>query len=173
MKKTIIILSLFAIAFKSNSQSNDSLSLCYDEMTEQYKPICRDLIISVNEDKTKAFELMVLLKYEDGIVKYNGLGTKTIGIGTCVEKDRLIIMFADGTKYSSISWSDFDCDGFSFYDIDAKDRKLIDKKITSIMFINGRSYDSYKFNVTEAYSDYLQKIFKAIDNKMYKLVNCN
>lgn len=172
MKKTIIILSLIATAFKSNSQTKDSIYVCYDTMTEEYKAITPYYILDVNKEKTKALRVEVMLNYEDGGIKYNGLCTRAIGIGNCVEKDRIIIMFADGTKYTSISWSGFDCDGYSFYDLKGEDEALINKKITAIMFINGRSYDNYKFNVSDADANYFQKVFKAIANKKYKQVNC-
>jgi hypothetical protein len=172
MKKTIIALSLIATAFNGNSQTKDSLSLCYDVMTEEYKPSCPYYIINSDNKESKAVRLDVILKYENGEVKYNGLCIKSIGIGNCVENDRLIIMFDDGTKYTTKSWSSFDCDGWSFFDVYGKDKDLINKKITAVMFVNGRSYDSYKFNVTGQDSNYFIRVFNAIENKMYKQTNC-
>jgi len=172
MKRTILILSLVATAFRSNSQTKDSLYLCHDVMSNEYKAISPYSIISIDKAKKKAVRLEAMLTYQDDEMKYAGICIKSVGIGSCVEKDKLIILFADSTKYTATSWSSFDCEGYSFFDAEGIDGELVNKKILTIRFVNGRSYDSYTFDVSNADSNYFQRVFQAINDKKYREVNC-
>ncbi len=132
----------------------DSIIYEKDIMTDkEYVYFSEGLICS--EDGKIGFVLDVSLKIEKGSVRYRGLRVKSVGIGSCNENDQLILLFDDDTKVALTSWNDFNCDGNSYFDLYSKEFDSINtKKIKAIRFVNGRSYDSYTYQLKTNEQEY-------------------
>ena len=133
---------------------------CKDNMTDKEYYFSQKKLICANPDKTKGFALTPSFKAENGSMVNNGLSCKNINIGNCDEGDNLIFLFEDGSKTSITSWNKFNCEGNSYYDFSDDDvKQLSEKKITTIRFSNGRTYDNLTYKLKAIEQDYFIRLF--------------
>jgi hypothetical protein len=168
IKTTIFALMILASNVFSQKDSV-YIQKSVDDMSEKstYYP-STDVVLS-NEGKTKGIRLSVFIDEKDGELSVGNLSLKMIGIGSCVEKNEMIIMFEDSSKITLTSWNKFNCKGDAWFDItnDEAD-KLATLKVKKIKITNGYTFDSF----TKAMSrpDYFRQIFYAIKMKKIKEV---
>tara|TARA_R110000868_G_scaffold131960_3_gene342352 strand:- start:116 stop:634 length:519 start_codon:yes stop_codon:yes gene_type:complete len=172
MKKTIMVIALM-ISANVYAQKEYKIKLCKDAMTDKEYAFGSKYILCTSSDNKKGFSVSVSWNIVNGEVTYSGLIVKSIGIGTCNEKDKLIILFDDGTKYSSISWNDFNCDGNSYFDLQRADYETIcHGSMSAIRFTNGRSFDDLTYTLTTD-KDYFIQVKNALANKLFVNSSCN
>ena len=128
-------------------------------------------LICANTEKTKGFTISPNFKSADGKIVNNGFMCKNVNIGSCDEKDNLIILFEDDTKITLTSWNKFNCDGNAYFNFtDSELSELSTKKVTTIRFSNGRSYESLTVPLKEDQKDYFVRAYT--NNKIVE-VDCS
>jgi hypothetical protein len=141
----------------------DSIHYEKDIMTDKEYAIFYESLLCSNDGKV-GFLLTIGLEIKNGDVVYSGIRVGSAGIGTCNEKDQLIFLFEDGTKYTITSWNDFNCKGNSWFDLYHKEfNNFNTKKVTHIRFVNGRSYDSFTYQLKPDEQGYFIKCLKLMN----------
>lgn len=169
-KKTLSLL-LIITPLLGFSQEN-SIELCKDIMTDkEYVYFKKDLLCS--DDGKKGFIISIRLKMNDGKSVYDGLYVKSSGIGSCVENNTLTFLFEDSTKFNIGSWNKFNCEGTSYMDFQKnKFDDINTKKVKAIRFSNGRTYDSYTYQLKDSEKSYFINCENLINSGIFKQVPC-
>lgn len=169
MKKTIIGLMLATITSFSFAQKDSVyVAKIVDDMEDKSYYVPSRKMICASDDKKTGFALSAFLTYKNDEINVNELKVKTVNIGSCDEKDELIILFEDDSKIKLISWNDFNCKGDAWFNLSKSDRESLSKlKIKKIKVQNGRTFESFTKELTED-SDYFIQLFYATNNKKIK-----
>jgi hypothetical protein len=163
------LLSIITILFFSQLSFSQSVYILRvtDKMddTETYI-VSRTLLVS-NDDK-HGFKIACSFKKKNGKVDYNGLSVISAGVGTCMEKDLLDILFEDGSKLHLVGFNNFNCKGYSFFDLGGRELPNLKKPIKAIRLTNGRdSGEKYTGDVTKKDDkEYFIHVQKAIDAQL-------
>lgn len=167
--KNLILGALLLLSTFSISQNNLKLFYTKDVMTDK-EYITPSEYLLCSEDGKKGFIIKTTFDIsKSGIIQYSGFIIQSAGIGGCMENDEVIILFEDGTKISSKSWNDFNCKGVSYFDLYQKLLKDLNKKIKAIRLTNGRSYESYTYELkTDDEKNYFIYINELIINQKYE-----
>lgn len=163
---TATFLFLISILF---AQTPDSVYIVKNivEMTDKVYFYPSRKMICASQDKSIGFSISVLFKDNGSLA--TDLIVKTVNIGLCSEQNKIIFLFEDLTKISIVSWNEFNCKGNAWFVLSNLDKtNLANKKIKKIKFENGKSYESYTYDVIEN-NDYFIQLFCAIRNKKIKL----
>jgi hypothetical protein len=96
---------------------------------------------------------------------YSGINVSFKNIGNCNENNKLIFLFEDNSKLTLESFNKFNCEDFAYFDLYSKELNKLQKNIISIMFQNGRSYESITVDLSPEDKDYFIRVKKAIDEK--------
>ena len=171
--KKLLALTLTAIFIVNLKAQKLTITVCKDIMTGKYYASSEKDIFAYDEKNKKGFRLWLTFKYKDSAISYAHFGIISQNIGSCMEKDQVLIMFTDSTKYSSTSWNDFNCSGNSFFDINSNHFSKLSKKILAIRFTNGRSNESYTYFPTEEQSMYFIEAHEAVDRNEYTMKKCD
>ena len=156
MKKVFIIVAM-ALPFLSLSQQ--CIVKDCDDMTDKCMYYPRHNVIVTNETKTIGFTMDVRIVNNNDQLAAADIMVHSVNIGSCNEKDKLILMLDDSTKVSLVSWNKFNCEGNAWFDLKESDvNKLESHKIIKAYFQNGRSYDSYSATITSDDQSYFIKI---------------
>ncbi|MBK7362885.1 MAG: hypothetical protein IPJ01_11355 [Micavibrio sp.] len=169
MKKTIIGLMLATItSFTFAQKDSVYVSKIVDDMEDKSYYVPSRKMICASDDKKTGFALSAFLTYKNDEITINELKVKTVNIGSCDEKDELIILFEDDSKIKLISWNDFNCKGDAWFSLSKSDKEsLSNLKIKKIKVQNGRTFESFTKELTED-SDYFIQLFYATNNKKIK-----
>jgi hypothetical protein len=172
MKKLFLNFALL-ISFSVFSQKATPFVVehCTDKMTdiEYYFP--EKKLVCSNTEKTKGFIISPNFKKEESGLAYSGLMCENVAIGSCDENDILIILFEDDTKITLTSWNKFNCEGYSYYHFtDSELTELSVKKMKSIRFTNGYSYDNLTVVLKADQKDYF---IRAYTNNKVVEINCS
>lgn len=172
MKKILSITFICVFANSFSQTSNPFLiEHCIDKMTDNEYYMSQRKLICSNEAKTKGFTILPMFKKENGIMINNGFYVENVNIGNCDEKDNLIFLFEDDSKFNITAWNKFNCEGNSYFDITEEQLKeLSTKKISMIRFINGINSDSLTYTLKNIEKDYFVRAYS--NNKILE-VNCN
>jgi hypothetical protein len=185
MKKLLLLFLLFFYSIFSYSQNNSDTTEQNKKNLEYYIEYCKDLmtdkeyafgskILMCSDDGKKGFSIRISWNYKKGKISYSGITVRSVGIGSCNEKDELIFLFEDDSKYTLKAWNDFNCEGKSYFDLYYKYfDEFNNKKIKAIRFTNGRSYDSYTYKPTQKEQEYFIEAKRALDNKMFVSTSCD
>ena len=135
-----------------------------DEMSDKtYIYTNRDFVVS-NETKTKGFRVGTYIKND---MTFSMIIITMVGIGSCNEKDEMIILFENGEKITKKSWKDFNCKGEAYFSLTNEEIELLStKEISKIRMTNGRSYESYTGDVSDKDKRYFIQLFYAINNNL-------
>lgn len=171
--KTVRFLVLLIIGFiqaqQCNAQSDSTrINKYVDEMTDKtfFSPSANIPIVS--DDNQKGFALSLMIKEVNGKLVQDGLSVLMINIGRCVENNELIIMFADSTKLTLVSWNKFNCDGNAWYNLSEKQyKKISENKIIKIKVTNGYSYESLVGEVPEDADEYFINLDKRMKANIF------
>jgi hypothetical protein len=171
MRKIILLLILIltnVIAYSQTSYNKDNLPenviiLSFkDEMDGSAALLVSKKLICLKEDESIGFAISPMINND---FSCNTLVTNSFRIGECDEKSELTFLFEDGSNLKLISFSDFDCQGRSAFEIlDSAKNNLSQKKIKKIRYANGRTYESYTQEVTKE-SEYFIFFFKELESK--------
>jgi hypothetical protein len=182
MKNTLLLLlicPIISFAQKSDTTAEKKkllpyyIETCTDKMTDKsYAFGSKSLLCS--EDGKKGFIVSISLNFKDGEVTYRGLNVTSAGIGSCVEKSTLIFLFEDDTKVQVAAWNDFNCEGKNYMDWQGKSfDKITIKKVKALRFQNGRTYDSFTYNLTDKEQSYFLEVASALSEKRFVAGSCD
>jgi hypothetical protein len=161
MKKLLLTLVVL-ISMSAFSQSTTPFVIehCIDKMTDQEYYFAQKKLICANADKTKGFTITPNFKAKGGAYENNGFMCKNVNIGNCDENDSLIILFEDDTKITIASWNKFNCEGNAYFSLtDVEINELSVKKVKSIRFSNGRSYETLTVALKEDQKNYFIRAY--------------
>jgi len=161
MKKLLLNLVLLtSLSAFSQTTTPFIIEHCKDKMTDKEYFFSQKKLICANPEKTKGFTITPSFRADDGTMINNGFICKNVNIGSCDEKDNLIILFEDDSKISLTSWNKFNCEGTVYFNLTDSDLKeLSTKKMSSIRFSNGYSYESLTSVLKQDQKDYFIKAY--------------
>ena len=161
--KKLLVFSMLLVSFVSYGQNK--IIHEHDIMSDKdYNLLDKNLLCS--DDGKKGFVVDFWLKKKGDKVEYQGLMITAAQIGSCHEKDELIVLFDDGTKESFSMWNDFNCKGNVWMDWNKSGINTLNKSIKAIRLTNGRSYDSFtkEFKVPSEKNFFIDAI-KAVNSQ--------
>ena len=163
MKNILLLLTIVLTSFISYGQNQ--IIHHHDVMNDKdYYSLDKDLLCST--DGKKGFILDFRLAKKGDKVEYRGISIMASQIGTCHEKDILIVLFDDSTKETFEMWNDFNCNGNVYMDWNKKAITTLNKPIKAIRLTNGRSYDSFTKEFTNpAEKNFFIDAINAINNQ--------
>jgi hypothetical protein len=161
MKKLLLNLVLLtSLSAFSQTTTPFIIEHCKDKMTDKEYFFSQKKLICANPEKTKGFTITPSFRADNGTMINNGFICKNVNIGSCDEKDNLIILFEDDSKISLTSWNKFNCEGTVYFNLTDSDLKeLSTKKMSSIRFSNGYSYESLTSVLKQDQKDYFVRAY--------------
>jgi hypothetical protein len=170
MKKILLIPILF-LGLNAFAQDNIKILYHQDVMTDKEYIYTNESLLSL-EGKKKGFVVKPSFKIKGGVFSYSGIIVESIGIGTCLEKDDLTILFEDRTKVTLKSWSKFNCKGISKFDLSGTELNNLTKRIKAVRFENGRSFEALTILLEkEKDKTFFIDVKRAIDKQAYEVVD--
>jgi hypothetical protein len=167
--KNILLLSILFFSIPIFAQDKIKILYHKDIMTDTESIFTQASISS--ENQKKGFFIKPTFSIKNGVFAYSGLFIKSFGLGTCLEKDELTILFEDSTKINLISWSKFNCNGESYFDLDGSNLKNLTKRIKAIRFQNGKSFEALTLKLeNENDKTFFIHVQQAIDKQVYEEV---
>jgi hypothetical protein len=172
MKKLLLnLVLLISLSAFSQTSTPYVIEHCKDKMTDKEYYFAQRKLICANPEKTKGFTITPNFKADKGGMKNGGFMCKNVNIGSCDENDSLIILFEDDTKITLTAWNKFNCEGNAYFDFSESQLKdLSTKKVNTIRFSNGRSYESLTITLKEDQRDYF---VRAYSNQSIIEVDCS
>jgi hypothetical protein len=170
MKKIIIALLVVTSSF-AQTTAPFVIEHCVDKMTDKEYYFTKRKLVCSNDSKTRGFTISPDFRPDGNSFINSGFICKNVNIGTCDENDELIILFDDDSKITLTSWNKFNCDGNAYFRL--SDEDLVDlsiKKVNSIRFMNGRSYDSLTIKLKIEQKDYF---IRAYTNQKVIEIDCS
>jgi hypothetical protein len=167
IKTTIFALMLAGSVFSQK----DSIFLykSVDDMSDDVTYYPSSSVVLSNSQKTKGIRISAFIDEKKGELSIGDISISMVNIGSCVEKNELIIMFEDSSKISLTSWNKFNCEGDAWFRLeDDEVAKLSSLKVKKIKITNGHSYDSYTSLMSSP--DYFRQLFYAAKTKKIKNV---
>jgi hypothetical protein len=164
--RTLILAGILLPFFSFAQVQGDSIQLIQqaDEMTGKVYTFADKALVSGNADLTQGFILRSVI--DDNI--FLGILAELEGLGRCVEKAELIILFHDGTRMVKQTISDFNCEGEAIFVLNDKDRKdLAQKHVSKIRISNGFNSKEFTGNVYNEYWNYFQQISYLLSNRIF------
>jgi hypothetical protein len=172
MKKLLLSFALL-ISLSAFSQTTNPFIIehCKDKMTDKEYYFPQRKLICANPEKTKGFTVTPNFEEKNGEIIYDGFMCKNVNIGSCDENDTLIILFEDESKITLTSWNKFNCDGNAYFYFNESELKdLSTKKVNTIRFTNGYSYESITVALKQDQKDYF---IRAYTNKKIIEIDCS
>ena len=173
--KKIILMVVFGLGLISCGNEATPTKEVYSEDILKIEKISEEVSGKIKFKETKHFHthnenatiaIIATIDNKSNKPVYNGFLVNTKGIGTCVEKDKLYILFKDKTRISLVGWNNFNCDGDSYFDFEGKLLPKLQKPIDKIEFVNGYSFETETFDIPESCQNYFIEIYAAL--KEYK-----
>jgi hypothetical protein len=171
MKKIFISLSIIAASLTATAQLH-IIEDASDLGGKVYMYPSENLIVT-NTSKNKGFTMSADFKRKgtEGDIHLTGMIAQLVSIGTCCEKNELILMFADSTKMTLVSWNKWNCEGNAYYNFDSEQAEIIaSKPIIKAQMKNGYSFESFANNVNGEDQKYFVKLCADAKEKKVKLV---
>ena len=172
MNKISILIASLLITSHLQAQ-NLIIEACKDSTTGKFIARADKDIVAIDEKNNRGFRLWLSFRYKDSSVRYAHFGVISENIGSCMDKDQILIVFTDSTKYASTSWNEYNCSGDSYFDRSSSDFGKLSKEISYIVFTNGRSKESYTYFTTQEQSRYFIGCQDAIKNNRFIIKNCD
>lgn len=161
MKKLLLnFVLLISMSAFSQTTAPFVIEHCIDKMTDKEYYFAQKKLICANADKTKGFTITPNFRAKGGAYDNSGFLCKNVNIGNCDENDSLIILFEDDTKITLTSWNKFNCEGDVYFNLtDDEINELSIKKVKSIRFSNGYSYESLTVSMKEDQKNYFVRAY--------------
>lgn len=153
----------------SMAQNKDSAFLCkeVDAMDGTTFVYSNRNFVCANEEKTKGFKVDIAVNSKDEPILFYYITVNMVGLGSCNEKDEIIILFENGEKIIKKSWKEFNCDGRACFFVDNKELQLLRTlQLSKIRMTNGRSYENYTGDVKDKDKRYFIQLIYSIDNNL-------
>ena len=161
----ILIGTSITSAFSQTTKTDSSYVIkLKDDMTNKvYFAPNRNFILS-NPESTKGFAVKAHITNDS---TFGFITVKMVNIGSCNEKDEIIILFENGEKITAKSWNEFNCEGKAYFDLSGADIQLLrTQPMSKIRITNGRSHDSYTGDVKIKDKRYFIQLFYSLDRKL-------
>lgn len=174
---TLCLITMVAITtgFKTNANAQDLIKLV-DTMNEKIYFIFDKKLILLDEPNQKGFsvELFVISDGDksdsEGNPVVRGITTKSANIGTCSEKDELIILFDDDSKIKLIAFNDFNCEGKGYFNLKQDEYlALKNKKVKKARLTNGKSFDSLTVELNPEKQNYFMTAISNVESKKFTI----
>jgi len=165
MKHLIILLllwgSLKAQTFTQATLPDTLIIVAYkDEMTDRTTHIATKKIVCNGGDM--AFTIAPMINSN---LSFRFLSVHMVGLGSCSQRNIMIILYEDGTKDELTSTHPFSCDNSTIFMLKTAELNRIKaKKISKIRLMNGHTYQSYTHELTEG-NDYFIRLYKMLEAK--------
>jgi len=168
----VLLLSIKAMS-QNKTDTSYYIQACQDKMTDKKYAFGSKSLLCTENGK-KGFKISISWQNKNDEITYSGFTVTSAGIGTCNENDELILLFEDDSKLKFTSWNKFNCEGNSYFDLYGKSLdEISSKKVKTIRFINGRTFDSYTYEVPERNQAYFIQAKYALENKIIKNTSCD
>jgi hypothetical protein len=175
MKKIILsIVSILSIAnlYSQTSGSvkakKDSVYIVSekDDMEDKVYYYPSQKISIIDNDTKTGLTISAFIDNENGDLLLGDLKVKSVGIGSCTERDELILLLEDDTKIKLVSWNSFNCKGDSWFTVNNSDAEILaTKKVKKIKFINGRTFESLTRELPVDKQAYFCELYYALKTK--------
>jgi hypothetical protein len=169
MKKIFLVFALFSCLSSFSQKDLRIIEDCTDLSGKCYIYASHTFVIA-NAEKDKGFKLDADFKRneETQALEVTGFLCKLVNIGTCSEKNELILLFEDGSKFTIYSWNKWNCDGDAWYYLNkAQVETLATKKLVKAQMKNGYSFESYMNTVEAENQNYFMRLISdANQNKV-------
>ena len=176
MKKLMVLSIMLSMTINAYTQTlkKDSVYVLYekDEMEDKtyYYPSGKKVAV-IDNTRKMGVSISAFIDEEGDELVVKDLDVKSVGVGSCVENDELIMLFEDDNKIKLTSWNKFNCDGNSWFKLSKSDIEIFStKKLKKIKFTNGRTYDSITGEIAEDKQSYFCELFYALKVKKIKQI---
>lgn len=140
MKNLFTILAIVLLSLTASAQ----IETTTDEMTGRTTITVTEYLEM--EQEGKGFVLAPRIEHPSGQMDY--LAGIMSGFSGCFERDKMIILFKDGSNLNLHSIAKFNCKGLVVFNINNKIRnQLFEKEIDKIRISSKRSYESITVEV--------------------------
>lgn len=172
MKKLLVLLAIVFVSYVSYGQvvsrtasSANPVKLIYQK--DEFKGteyLLTKTNLFVSNDGKEGFKLSPYFKKENGKWNYAFLAGVS-SIGTCFEKDKIYILFDDGSRFEMTSCSVYNCNGDIVFDLHGEFRgTLSSMPMKGIRFENGVDHTlCEKIFTNENDKNYFINAFKALE----------
>lgn len=162
-----LLVSFCTMSFGQEKVDTASVVRIVDELADKTFLTTTQRVVIRNNERTKGFNLDVFFSTGGRIY----LTSQMFGIGSCNEKDQLIILLEDGEKINLTSFNKFNCEGEGMFLLSSSEvRKLRSSPLSKIRITNGRTYDSYTGDVPENSTKYFIQVFNSYYSENYKTI---
>jgi hypothetical protein len=165
MKKTLVLLASIVVSFTTNAQTiygdcTDLSGKCTYYTTEN--------VIVTNAEKKKGFTFNPMIDMKNGQLVCSGIMAEMVNIGSCCEKNTLIILLEDGSKLMLKSWNKFNCEGNAWFFLTKDEIQLLrEHKMVKAQMQNGYSYESFQNDIPLKNQEYFFRFFQDVDANKY------
>jgi len=164
MKKQLtLLITLFAVT--AMAQDTTKIIKKTDDMTGKVSYRVSKSVALFHETEPIGFAFFPVISTELSVYT---IYVNTYGLGNCNEKNTLIIQFENESIITLNSWSEFNCEKYSYFTVTKKDLSLLaENKIKKVRYINGRTHDKLTVEVSEDERDYMVNILKLLKTKTF------
>jgi hypothetical protein len=141
MKATVTILMMVMVM---SSYAQLTITETKDDMTDKVSYTPSEGLICATEDMRLGFRIdpNITVKKDKKVIE--NLIITMVGLESCNENNKMIILFENGEKLNLVSWNKFNCKGTAYFSLTtATINKLKENEIAKIRLSNGKSYKSY------------------------------
>lgn len=134
-----------------------------DDMTGKASYAPSERLLCATPDQTLGFAIDPYIKNKNNKLSISDLIITMVGLGSCNEKNTLIVLFDNEEKITLTSWNKFNCKGTAYFSLLSKTHlnKLKTLSIKKIRLTNGKGFKSYTSELE--YKNYFIDLFKAVD----------
>jgi hypothetical protein len=165
MKKTLVLIASLAFGYSANAQT--ILGDCTD-LSGDCLYYVQDNVIVTNADKKKGFTFSPSVDMRNGQLVCTGIIAQMVNIGSCCEKNSLILLLDDGSKIMLKSWNKFNCEGDAYFSLTKDEVQLLrEHKMVKGQLQNGYSFESFQNDIPVKNQDYFIRFLQDVDANKY------
>ena len=158
MKKVILSIAIMATVVSSYGQV--TITETKDEMTDKVTYVA-DGLLCANADQSIGFRIDPNITVKNDVKEANNIIISMAGLGSCNEKNTMIILFENGDKINLASWGKFNCKSYCYFALSKAHIKLLSTvEISKIRLTNGESYKSHTSEIE--HKKYFIELFEAL-----------
>ena len=159
--KKVLVITILTVLTLSDSFGQVSIIKKVDEMTDKTSYYPSEKLIAANKDLTKGCSIDMVIDIKGEVKSSSFFVVQMVGLKSCNEDNVLIILFENGDKINTKSWSKFNCKGDAFFQFSKSNIELLKiNPISKIRITNGKSYESYTADIE--YKNYFIELYHAL-----------